>query len=316
MRRTCEMRATRAAERQERVSTVGRGLDAEGARVGGGGDWDRPVEQALAERIGAYRRQLSIDLMVIDRLLDSGRPDAALTALEDQREALRVFVGDLQTVMGQVAPRPARGRRGRVRTPPEPTATAGVARRVVAVALAASALVWLVSLDPMRAAPAGPQLTAAQEHITHHELAQARQRLEQLQRVPGEGELVEQARDLHDRLLSLPNAALVRADVRAQVEGILQREHETLLDRRALPQARVLLDEVRALRASLLPPGSEVAGGPSVQPPVSQEPVAPLGDDSQQRPPVLPLQVPEQPGAPGQPGAPAVSDDPVGSAAR
>ncbi|MDQ3973918.1 MAG: hypothetical protein M3276_06210, partial [Actinomycetota bacterium] len=271
------------------MSRVRRGIDAEaalGARVGGGEASDRSVALVLAERVGAYRRQLSIDLMVIDRLLHSGRADAALSALEEQREALRVFVGDVEAVLGQ-AGRPAPGTRRRVRAPLEPAATAGIARRVMAVALAASALVWLVALGPMQSTPR-PQLTGAQEQVTHEELAAARQRLEQLQRAPGDVALVEQARDLHDRLLSLPEAALVRADVRAEVEGILQREHETLLDRRRLPQVRVLLDEVRALRASLLPPASEVAGGSPVQLPVTQEPVAPRGDHPRQVPPAPP----------------------------
>lgn len=250
---------------------------------------DRPLPTVASDRIGAYRTQVSIDLTVIDVLLRSGKADAALWVVEDQREALRTLASDLDaavaratsagTEAGEATARAPVGRRA-----PGPTRVA-LMRRAVAVGIAALGLVWMASSDVFRAAPDG-ELTGAQQRAARDELAAARQRLEELQRLPGGIQLVNRSRELHDRLLSLPASALERPEVRAEVERILRREQEALGDRVQPPQLRVLLDEIRALRASLLPQVHDprVPRLPPVQPPVPAEDVSPRGQSSAESP--------------------------------
>ncbi|MDP8971317.1 MAG: hypothetical protein M3N52_12645 [Actinomycetota bacterium] len=249
---------------------------------------------------------MSIDLAVIDLLLSSGQADAALWVLDDQREALRTLASDLDAAVARAT---SAGSEAGEATPLAPVARRAsgpsrvdLVRRAVAVGLAALGLVWIASAHVFRAAPDG-QLTGAQQRAAPDELAVARQRLEELQHVPGGVQLLDRSRDLHDRLLSLPESALQRPEVRAEVERILRREQEALGDRLQQPHLRVLVDEIRALRASLLPRADESGAPrlPPVQPPVPAEDVSPRGQ--------TPAESPSRP-APARPGPqpPALPD--------
>jgi hypothetical protein len=241
------------------------------------------LRDAVAQRTGDLRHRTEVDLTIAAALVEAGEDAAASDVIGEYQRVLRAWAQDLDRIVGAAAaereaeavldeaigepsdltepaevldaagpPPSATSRTDPHRAPaPHPPRRAGV-RRVLSGALTAAVIAAAVLTPQLRAGSASTQLAAA-EGEARAELDIARQRLSSLQEGPAAPQLVTaEARELHDRILALPPAALEREVVREQVRQLLDLERTALEEVAAdSPDAVDLLDEIRAIRASL-----------------------------------------------------------------
>jgi hypothetical protein len=276
------------------------------------------LRRGVARRTEELRARTSSDLQLVDALVRAGAERAAAEALSDYERVLRAYAAELDRVVADAAveraaedalvatPGAAHDEPGALVLPlpvPEPPATAPSAapavaaedegaevvplpaarpgrRRSVAGALVAAMLAAAVVV-PIARLPEG-QLTSA-EVEGRAELAQARQRLASLQSSPvvAPVTVTAHARDLHDRIFALPDAALQHEEVRAELRELLDLEQRALEDVAPHePEALDLLEELRAIRLTLaldLPDGvRDPVGGVAEQLPEVRSPGTPV----------------------------------------
>ena len=224
----------------------------------------RRLAEQLSARSQVFRMRTAMDFTLIASLLRIGRPAAAERALDGHREALRIYAQDLGALVAEAAAeREAEAALvegelddlaalPEVAEPTPPAATGRSPRRGLAGVLAAAALAVVGMVAPGLRPPV-PVASDPEEALAAAQLAAARQRLANLQAAPAQpDDVIAEARELHDRILALPPDLLADQEVREQVDRILVDEQRTLNSLApAHPESRALLEEVRALRATL-----------------------------------------------------------------
>ena len=220
--------------------------------------------KALSDRTARYHADLTLDLTMVETLLDLGEVRAAARALGDHRQALQAFSDGVETELSDaVVEREAEDVLDhhtidltdaiRVPAASESSHSDHRGRQGLAGVLAAAAIAAAVVVPGLRPSPAEDVAMTADERSAAIQLAAARAQLAHLQR-PGtaEVEVTAGARALHDQILALPAEALTHERVRGQVRALLEEESGALRDIvRSVPSARGLLEEVRALSTAL-----------------------------------------------------------------
>jgi hypothetical protein len=271
----------------------------EGPHIGGGDPQPRrspPTEAevkrlraALAERGDAIRTRTSIELTFVDTLLRMGAAEGAGDVLDEYRSVLRAYTSDVEQLLAEqpsagADEQPSAGADEAEPASPSDTVCAPGAddgprarplRRALVGALLSAVIAAAVLAPAWQGSDVGETRLAAAELAAREELAIARQRLAALQQAPApERSVTAEARALHDQILALPGEALGREVVREQIRELLDLEHRALEDVAPHnPEALDLIDEIRAIRASLeldqptdLPLQTELPTAPPVDP--------------------------------------------------
>ena len=260
------------------------------AQTGAGGVPSDAAAQRLAEalqrRTAQYRTDASVDLTLINALLDHDGPAAARAALADHSASLDALLTDLRSAVAQAAVEReaeqvvAEAQRRIAEPAPRPLVQR-IRRQLVSVAGAAALVAAL--LAPSTRLDGRDAVLTAQQRVAHQQLAVARQRVAELQRGTSSAAPA-RVREVNDRLLAVPRRALSAPAVRDEVREVMQ-SHRDAVTRIADddPKALPLLDEVAAVEDEMARHGvtavTQMEAPAVTQPGADPDPPAPSAED-------------------------------------
>lgn len=249
----------------------------------------RRLADAMSERTDAYRLRTSVELSLIDAMVQMGAEGAASAALDDYAQILKAYARDIESALAAATVEreaeqvvsslseaaeleaarevigtdrtadtvPARpvwlDAEGEDALDPAPGRTAfRPVRRLVGSAVGAAAIALVLAVPAWRTPDDGPQLTAAELSV-QQDLMEARYRLAALSERPAPPrEVTSEAAALHGQILALSDRTLEREVVRHELRLLLDTERQALEDvADRAPEARSLINEIHAIRRSL-----------------------------------------------------------------